>query len=114
MSENKDGEKTSNALTLEEELLAEFGENVEAYDFNEKEATDFLLAFWNIISTCARLGFEVGPYDAADGDNTDEKLADLRMDVVSLFHPIATAHETIAPRSSQDTKEQPCTQQPPK
>jgi len=105
MSENKDGEKTSNALTLEEELLAEFGEDVAAYEFDEEEATDFLMSFWNIISTCARLGFEVGPHDAADVDNEDEKLADLRMDVVSLLHPIATAHETVAPRSNPNEEE---------
>lgn len=94
--------------TLEAEILEEFGSELPDGEITEEEAISFLMAYWNIATTFARLGFLVGVNPAKAVDNASENLPGLCIDVLSLLTEEDTEHETVAPRSPQNDEAQPC------
>ncbi|WP_299971503.1 hypothetical protein, partial [uncultured Roseobacter sp.] len=87
--------------TLEDELLEDFGDDPSCAHLDEETARAFLMTFWNIVTIFAELGVHVAPITGEAVDNTSENLSRLRVDVLSLLTEEDTAHETVAPRSTQ-------------
>ncbi|WP_299971822.1 hypothetical protein, partial [uncultured Roseobacter sp.] len=83
------------------ELLEDFGDDPSCAHLDEETARAFLMNFWNIVTIFAELGFRVAPTSAEVVDNAPENLRALRVDVLSLLTEEDTAHETVAPRSTQ-------------
>ncbi|GFE49970.1 hypothetical protein So717_17230 [Roseobacter cerasinus] len=94
--------------TLEDELLEEFGDDPLCGDLDEEQARAFLMTFWNIVTIFAELGVSVAPINGEAVDNTSKNLRALRVDVLSLLTKEDTAHETVAPRSTQNDEAHPC------
>ncbi|WP_300029244.1 hypothetical protein [uncultured Roseobacter sp.] len=94
--------------TLEDELLEEFGNDPSCSDLDKEEASAFLMTFWTIVTIFAELGFRVAPTSAEAVDNAPENLRALRVDVLSYLTEEDTAHETVAPRSTNNDEAHPC------
>ncbi|WP_159981413.1 hypothetical protein, partial [Roseobacter cerasinus] len=103
-----EGPPLARTKTPEAELLEEFGGELPEGEITEEEAITFLMAYWNIATTFARLGFHVGTRPAKAVDNISGNPPDLCIDVLSLFTEEDTEHETVAPRSPQNDEAQSC------
>lgn len=92
---------------LSAQLLQDYGKDIDHLELSEETQGEFLLALWNIMVIFADLGFGLGPVPEEVGDKPNEKLADLRVDVLSLLDLRDTPHETVAPQSTRDDEAQP-------
>ncbi|WP_298921263.1 hypothetical protein [uncultured Roseobacter sp.] len=92
---------------LEDRLFEEHRDDLDGVDISDAAAKEFLLSLHRIMMAFVDLGFELDAPDRKAVYDKQENLPDLRVDVLKLLHPEDTPHETVAPRSPDNEKEQP-------
>ncbi|WP_195820702.1 hypothetical protein [Roseobacter sp. MH60115] len=94
-------------MSLDDRLLEEYRDDLHGVDISNEAAKVFLMSLFRIMSAFVDLGVKIGPTDVEDIIIKQEKHSDLRVDVLRLLHPEDMPHETVAPRSPDNEKEQP-------
>lgn len=83
-----------------EALLARYGDQLEEEAMSEAAKQEFLLALWRIMQAFVDLGFSVRAGDKFTAES------DIGLDdVLQYLIPDDTAHETVAPLSTDDQSE---------
>ena len=88
--------------SLEDRLVAEYGDELAADGYSEDQKREFLLALWQLMVGFVDLGFSV-----KSGDKFAANTAIGFDDVLNYIYLEDTAPETVAPLKITNKKEQP-------
>ncbi len=103
---NKIDAKATDPPSQAQSLLQEYGDDLDRPDLTDAQKEEFLLNLWNIMNIVVDFGFGLGPAPDKPGDKDGENLPDLYIDVLELLGFEDTAHETVAPLSTNEKEEQ--------
>ncbi|WP_299961526.1 hypothetical protein [uncultured Roseobacter sp.] len=108
MADTPETENTpTSPMSLDDRLLEEYRDDLHGVDISDEAAKVFLMSLFRIMSAFVDLGVKIGPTDVEDIIIKQEKHSDRRVDVLRLLHLEDMPHETVAPRSPDNEKEQP-------